>query len=269
MYQRKKNKKTINIILDDFVKETTQKEKYAQKYSHSISSATGDKEFARKLKKLNVRTGRFSLRKEILNNPWINKRPASQALKWLFREVFQDAKNYKYTKRLLYQGGLFIFEYHNPKYKDTSVLPWFDKYPLVLSLGPRVYETGVRNLGFNLHLLPPRIRIITLCYIFELYKTTYRFGIYYKKDIHPVAVDYYNIIKVLEPYGVKFSVRMYIPQRQKQIVHFTTKDWHKAIFIPSRGYYDIRAKKLIKEWRSYCKKEGLTVNEKVNWKSAI
>ena len=199
----------------------------------------------------------------------MKSRPASQALKWLFREVFKDPKTYKYTKRLLFQGGLFIFEYHNPKYKDTSVLPWFDKYPLVLSLGPRVYETGVRNLGFNLHLLPPRIRIIALCYIFELYKITYRFGVYYKKDMNVVPIDYQSIMKVLRPYGVGFSVRMYIPQRQTQIVHFPTKDWHNAIFIPSRGYYDIRAKKLIKEWKAYCKDEGLTISEKVNWKALI
>jgi hypothetical protein len=269
MYQRKKNKKPITIILEDFINETTDKDKYAQKYNHSISAAQGDKEFANKLKKMKIRTGRFSLRKEILNNPWLTKRPASQALKWLFREVFKDPKNYKYTKRLLYQGGLFIFEYHNPKYKDTSILPWFDKFPLVLSLGPRVYQTGIRNLGFNLHILPPGIRIITLCYIFELYKKTYRFGVYYQKDIHPVAVEYESIMKVLKPYGVGFSVRMYIPQRQTQIVHFTPKDWHKAIFIPSRGYYDIKAKKLIKEWREYCKNNKLTINERVNWKSLI
>ena len=269
MFQKKKNNKPIGIILEEFVKETTNKDKYAAKYSKSVSSATGDKEFAARLKKMKIKTGRFSLRKEILNNPWLGQRPASQALRWLFKEVFKDPKSYKYSKRLLHQGGLFIFEYHNPKYKDTSVLPWFDKYPLVLSLGPRVYETGVRNLGFNLHLLPPRIRIITICYIFELYKNLYRFGIYYNKDINVIPLDYKNIIKVLESYGVKFCVRMYIPQRQTQIVHFPTKDWSKAIFIPSRGYYDIRAKKLIKEWRNYCKDAGLSINEKVNWKSLI
>ena len=266
---RQKKNKPVTIILEDLVNQTTNKDKYAAKNSVSISSATGDADFAKKLKKMRVKTGRFSLRKEILNNPWLGRRPASQALKWLFKEVFKDPKTYRYNKRLLYQGGLFIFEYKNPKYKNTSVLPWFDQYPLVISLGPRVYETGVRNLGFNLHLLPPRIRIITISYIFELYKNLYRFGIYYNKDINIVPIEYKTIMKVLEPYGVGFCVRMYIPQRQTQIVHFPARDWHKAIFIPSRGYYDIRATQLIKEWRKYCKDNDIQVSEKLNWKSMI
>ena len=70
-------------------------------------------------------------------------------------------------------GNLFSFEYKSPKYAGTSVLPWFDKYPLVLSLGPVVTNLGVRNIGFNLHLLPAKIRIIVVCKIFDLYKKPY------------------------------------------------------------------------------------------------
>jgi hypothetical protein len=131
-----------------------------------------------------------------------------------------------------------------------------------------VTNQGLRNLGFNLHLLPPKIRIIVLCGIFELYKRLYRYQVFLKQD-KPVQIYYQQIIKILEKYGVKFCVRMYIPNRMNQIVRFPIKEWHKAIFIPSRGYDSIRANKLTEEWKKYCRKNHHPAMENINWKSVI
>ena len=54
-----------------------------------------------------------------------------------------------------------------------------------------------------------------------------------------------------------------------QIVYFPLKVWHKAIFIPSRGYDSIRAAKLIQAWKQYCKNNGHRSSENVNWKALI
>lgn len=270
----KKRVITIEELLKKLLSQTTEgklssKPNYATKYNKSITSSKSDQKLIDEIRKKTIKTGKFSLRTKILKNEWLGRRPSSKAVSWMFKEVFKDPKTYKYSKRLLYQGGLFMFEYMNPKYKDTSVLPYFDKYPLVLAMDGIVTSNGLRNRGFNLHLLPPRIRIITLCFIFEIYKNVYRYSVLNNKTDLPVPVRYHEVMQVLEPYGVGFSVRMYIPNRQRQIVRFPLREWHKAIFIPSRGYYDIRAKKLIKEWRSYCQSHGLSISDKIDWRGVI
>jgi len=267
--KQKKNVINIDDVLNIKKDKITMKDIHGIKYKQSLAQARATDNDSELINKLNLKTGYYSMKTRIMKNPWINDRPASKATKWLFQEVFKDAKTYRYSKRLIYQGGLFQFDYKNPKYKGViSVLPWFDKYPLVISLGPVVTKNGPRNIGFNLHLLPPKIRIIVVCGIFELFKKLYRYQIFFKQE-KPVQIHYKLIIKALERYGVKFCVRMYIPQRMNQIVRFPLKDWHKAVFIPSRGYDAIKANKLIIEWRKFCRKHKFSTRENIDWKSTI
>lgn len=266
MKQRKKKTISLDALLDSLG--TSREDLYSLKYKTSLNAARASKSEEETAAKLKIKTGYYSMRTRVKNNPWVKQRPASKAYQWLFKTVFQDAKTYRYTRKLLFQGGMFAFEYKNPKYKGSSILPWFDKFPLVISLGPKVTKLGVRNIGFNLHLLPPKIRVIVMCSIFELHKRMYRYQIFMKQD-KPVTIDYRVIIQNLQTYGVGFSVRMYIPNRMNQIVHFPYKDWHRAVFIPSRGYDSIRAAQLIKEWREYNKKNGYSVSPNVDWKSKI
>lgn len=263
---------TIEEYLEKEAEKTTaqsKKEAHAKKYAKSISNAKGSNNDEELIDKLNLKVGKFSLRNRILKNPWVNARPATKASTWVIRDVLKDPNTYRYPKSLMHQGGLFMFEYMNPKYKGTDKLPWFDKYPLVISLGPVATSEGVRNLGFNLHLLPPKIRIVVLCQIFELYKRLYRYQVFYKLTDKPVQIYYGTIIKKLEKYGVKFCVRMYIPARQRQLVRFPINDWHKAIFIPSRGYDAIRSEKLINEWKLFCRVNKQAGNANINWQTII
>lgn len=265
---RQRKKKIIN--LEDYLDKVglSKKDLYSLRYKRSLQKARQTSAEKETIEKLKVRTGNYSLRYQILRNPWVKQRPASKALSWLYKTVFTNSRIYKYDRRLMYQGGLFMFQYFNPKYKGTSVLPWFDKFPLVVSLGPKETNQGIRNLGFNLHLLPPKIRIIVLCAIFELYKKIYRFQIFAKRE-SPVMINYGVIVDKLKRFGVKFCIRMYIPNRQNQIIRFPWKDWCRAIFIPSRGYDGIRAQMLIREWRDFCRASGVTISPNIDWKSQI
>lgn len=258
--------------LEEYLNEKTKKDILKEKYKKSIGNARGDSENEEDLIdrfKLNV--GKYSLRARIKNSSWVKSgRPASKAISWLFKDVFTNAPIYRYNRQLLYQGGLFAFKYFNPKYKGTDRLPWFDKYPLVLSLGPVVCKSGIRNIGFNLHLLPPKIRIITVCAVFEMYKKLYRYQIFFNNNNEkPVQIRYQEILKALDMYGIRFAVRMYIPQRMNQIIAFPYKDWSKAIFIPSQGYDSIRANKLIQEWQKYQRKHGWSAKKDPGWKTLI
>lgn len=247
---------------------SSRKDLYELKYSKSLRDARANKREQETVEKLKIRTGYYSLRYRIQKNPWVNNRPASKAASWLFKTVFKDPAKFRYRHKLLYAGGLFMFEYFNPKYKGTSVLPWFDKYPLVLSLGPKVTNEGPRNIGFNLHLLPPRIRIIVLCAIFEIHKQAFRYQVFMKTD-KPVEINYGKVVDKLKRLGVKFAIRMYIPNRQKQIVCFPIKEWHRAIFIPSKGYDSIRSRQLIKEWRTYNQANGYSISPQIDWRANI
>jgi hypothetical protein len=242
---------------------------YKEKYAQSIGNAKANENLERLMDENDIKVGKYSLRTKIKNNPWVKEgRPASKALQWLFGTVFKNPDTYRYKLNLMQQGQLFIFEYKNPKFKNTPQLPWFDKYPLVLSLGPTVTKLGVRNIGFNLHLLPPKVRIVVLCHIFELYKRFYRYNIFYGKQ-GPVQIKYQYVIKSLDKFGAGFCVRMYIPARQNQIVIFPQREWHKAVFLPSRGYDSIKASKLIQLWVKYVRARKYSTSPNVNWSTTI
>jgi hypothetical protein len=268
------------ITLEEYIKQQAKKEKagkaagtradfFKEKYAQSIKDASGNENLEKLIDDYDIKVGKYSLRTKIRNNPWVKAgRPASKALEWLFKTVFKNPETYRYKQNLLAQGQLFFFEYKNPKYKNTAKLPWFDKYPLVLSLGPVVTKLGVRNIGFNLHLLPPKVRIVVLCHIFELYKRFYRYQIFYKKQ-GAVQIKYQYIIKSLDKFGAGFAVRMYIPARQNVIVVFPFREWHKAIFLPSRGYDSIKAAKLIQLWLKYVRARKFSTSPNINWNTNI
>ncbi len=253
--------------LEEFLN-SSKKDLHKEKYKNSLNEAIGEDK-TKEIEDFKLNVGKFSLKTRIKNNPWVlSGVPASKSVKWLFAEVFKNPNIYRHNKLLLMQGNLYMFEYTNPKYKGTKRLPWFDKYPLVLSLGPVVTKEGIRNLGFNLHLLPPKVRIVVLCTIFEMYKKLYRYQIFYNKQA-PVQIKYQFLVKPLLKYGADFCIRMYIPQRQKQIVQFPYVDWHKAVFVPSRSYDGIKAAQLIQAWRKHIRKRGSSVTQNINWKAVI
>lgn len=259
------------ITLEEYLDTLTDKKKLlSEKFRKSLGQAYGNNSnTAELIDKFGLRIGKYSLRTRIRNNPWLKSgRPANKSLSWLYQEVLKNPGKYRYRQNFMYSGGLFTFEYMNPKYKGTDKLPWFDKYPLVLSLGPIVTKQGIRNIGFNLHLLPPKVRIIVLCQVFELYKNLYRYQIFFKND-NPVQIQYSVIVKTLKRYGADFAIRMYIPARQKAVVVFSYTDWYKAVFIPSRSYDGIKAYKLIQLWTKHVRKNKFSTSPNVDWNSKI
>lgn len=259
------------VSLEEYIASLDNKKKLlTERYQKTLTAAYGDNSSEQdNVDRYNIKVGKYSLRTRIRNNPWLKSgRPANSALKWLYQEVLKNPGQYRYKQNFMFSGGLFTFEYFNPKFKGTASLPWFDKYPLVLSLGPVVTKNGVRNMGFNLHLLPPKVRIVVLCQIFELYKNLYRYQIFFKQD-KPVQIKYAIILKSMRKYGADFAVRMYIPARQKSVVVFSYVDWYKAIFIPSRSYDSIKAYKLIQLWTKHMRKNKFGTSPNIDWNTNI
>lgn len=57
-------------------------------------------------------------------------------------------------------GKLYFFMYHDPKYK--SVLPYYDRFPMVIAVEEMPLKDGMGFLGLNLHYLPPHLRAVIL-----------------------------------------------------------------------------------------------------------
>lgn len=257
-----RTRKSKILTFDEIYKDAA-KYRYERKYQNSLSKSKISEEEVSDEKYISK--GRYDLLAKINKYVKKNTRPASASLKWLHNEVFKDSATYRFREKFIKQGHLYTFKYFNPKYKGTSVLPWFDKFPLVLSLGPVATKNGIRIIGFNLHLVPPKIRIVIILFIFKIHRRIYRYQIYNKQNPNPVPVFYKNLVKPLIKYGVTFCIRMYIPNRQTDIVQFPLTDWYRAVFIPSRGYDSIKSNQLIKEWQQHINKLGYNTSKNLNW----
>ena len=210
-----------------------------------ISKALG--RFANKLK---YSWKEYDLWKEINNNPWNRDgNSAVSARKWLNNEVRKD-ESYHYRAKLMTQGKLYIFDYDTPKYED--ILDYFDTQPLVISIGSINTSNGLRDLGINLHLLPPRIRRIVMFRIFEMYRNTYKASMF-EKNQKSVPVSWKAIVRPLYKYGIAFAIRMYIPELRTNVIEFRYEDWKNAIYIESKGLSKITFEGLEAEWQKFVK----------------
>ena len=88
MNQRKRDKISVNDLFHQGIPD--KKDIYAVKYKHSLEQAKGNDNMDFVIRKLGIKTGKFSLKKRILNNEWVNDKPASKATRWLFKEVFKE-----------------------------------------------------------------------------------------------------------------------------------------------------------------------------------
>lgn len=176
--------------------------------------------------------------------------PGKNAVSW-YRKNYMKNPDAFYQRKMMKMGHLYIFDYDDPIHKKT--LEYFDTQPLVLCIGHIVTKDDkVRNLGINLHLLPPKVRRLVLFQIYYMYKSAFSKNLNASKQ-GKVKVRWQSIVKPLEKFGIGFCIRMYAPNRQTNVINFKQEDWDKAIWIPSKGYSKITANGLEKEWKDYVK----------------
>lgn len=122
----------MNKILDQIKSTISNLRKGTTKETPSQSSVNW---FSKKLKNIkNITKGTFNPQKESVKKSIISEKLASRA--------------FKYKK----SGYIYFFNYQPP---NTDKLPFYDKFPLVLSMG----FNGSDLIGINLHYLPIRIRL--------------------------------------------------------------------------------------------------------------
>ena len=180
-----------------------------------------------------------------------SSKPSTASVKW-YNENYKNNRDSWLKGGFMKPGRLYMFDYKHPKNEDT--LAYWDTNPLVLSLGTFRTKAGkIRNIGINLHLLPPKVRRLVLFTIYTTFKTQYKKNLYATNPKDIPSIRWNMVKKPVEKFGVGFALRMYIPELQKHIVEFKVEDMPKAIWIPSARYAKTNPAKLEKEWKQYLK----------------
>ena len=156
-------------------------------------------------------------------------------------------------KGYLEPGKIHIFTY-NPKGK--KVLDYYDKKPVVLSLGTvRENDGSIYDLGLNLNFIPFPYKWYILNTLNELY------GQFYKSQIEgrnsgnallQARIKYkYNILKaLLRKYGFPFAIRKYIPSRKSRVYVCSYETWLNIAFLSIDNFEGISYDDMIKKYKA-------------------
>lgn len=158
---------------------------------------------------------------------------AKDAYKWLLEQmkIPKNKRVAEFTGPVMHNGKIYVFKY-NAKYKDK--LAYWDRHPIMLFLGYTEGAEGMLAVGLNISWYPPKARKYIVEKIRELHKSQYEDAM--KKNPNdalaqrPILIDLYNLKTALDPIGLSFALRTYIPGNMfNPMVCIDYEDWDKAI----------------------------------------
>ena len=153
---------------------------------------------------------------------------AKKSLKWFYKHLKDNhlkdfSKNAYSNQNEPIIGGMFHFIY-DPKFK--SVLPYWDKYPLVIPI--EFYSDGC--LGLNLHYLHPLMRAKLLDKLLE-YKETSR-----SKDVY-MNVSYNLLKNAIKSSLLQPCVKRYLTSHVKsKFIKVAPEYWEEVAFLPTQEF---------------------------------
>ena len=135
-------------------------------------------------------------------------------------------------------GSMNMF-FYDPKHKDT--LPFYDRFPLAIIVGPA--EKGF--YGLNLHYLPPILRAKLLDALMDItnnkkYDETTQFQLSYKVLQGVTKFKYY-----------KPCLKHYLTQHVKsRLARVAAPEWEIATFLPTADWAKTSSSQVYKQSRS-------------------
>lgn len=188
---------------------------------------------------------KFKLIDEIKSNPLYKKRGKMRA-RYAHQEIIENTTIHKGK---LVPGQLALFQYYEPKTKED--LEYYDAWPCTIFFGRFKSKNGWREIGFNIHYYPPRMRYSIMNKIFNIYKPIYLkyFEDPLKKEID--AFDYEYLMSELKRRKLDFGIRMYIPNLRSHTRIIPPKYFSTSVFTEGLFKKETRAQIM-----SYWKKKG-------------
>lgn len=119
-------------------------------------------------------------------------------------------------------GKMFTYDYSNPKYKDS--LPYFDRFPLILYIGP---GTKGSFYGLNLHYLPPMARAVFFDNLLRVSSSP----AYSAQGKIRLTYNLLNGSRKLKMFQPCFKKYLFSHVRGK-IIEIPYTDWEKVLFLP-------------------------------------
>ena len=155
--------------------------------------------------------------------------------------------------QMLQVGKINQFSY-DPKEKD--ILDYYDKKPLVISLGTMQRNKKRYEIGINLNFIPAPYKWSVLDIIQETYSTFFQ---RHKDNKHSnnalkqqqIMYNYQLLKAVLKRYGVSFAMRTYIPSRKSKLYVINYNNWVDAAFLSLENFEGISYERMQQEYRDY------------------
>jgi len=174
---------------------------------------------------------------QIKGSPDESTKEVKDAYKWLLEKIEEKGKEVQENKDLSLQPGkLYFFEYQ-AKYPDKYA--YWDRSPVVIGLGKLPTKNGYVSMGINISWYPPKAREYIVNKIRELYKARYETEIKKKglkaNDQGSVNLDLYALKLALDPVGLSFAIRSYLPEGIKSKYCIAYEHWDKAIRLDNPG----------------------------------
>ena len=152
--------------------------------------------------------------------------------------------------QMLQVGKINVFKY-NPKGKDK--LDYYDKNPVVISLGTFRKNNRIYEMGINLNFIPAPYKWYVLDKIQNIYSG---FFIRNKTGKTPIGalkqpqIKYsYNALKtLLDSFGFKFALRVYIPSRKSNVYCIDYNSWINSAFLSIDKFEGITYNQMISEF---------------------
>lgn len=167
---------------------------------------------------------------------WFRRK--AQQLRRVNRKDLLDAEELKLVNRQNPLIGSMNMFFYDPKHKDT--LPYYDRFPLVIIVGPA--EKGF--YGLNLHYLPPLLRAKFLDALLDVtnnkkYDETTRFQLSYKMLQATSKTRYF-----------KPCYKHYLTQHVKsRLARVSAPEWEIATFLPTASWEKSSAANVYRESR--------------------
>lgn len=167
---------------------------------------------------------------------WFRRK--AQQLRRVNRKDLLDAEELKLVNRQNPLIGSMNMFFYDPKHKDT--LPYYDRFPLVIIVGPA--EKGF--YGLNLHYLPPILRAKFLDALLDVtnnkkYDETTRFQLSYKMLQATSKTRYF-----------KPCYKHYLTQHVKsRLARVSAPEWEIATFLPTASWEKSSAANVYRESR--------------------
>lgn len=188
----------------------------------------------------------FRMDESIKNHP-LRSRPINLRSKLAYSELI---KLIKPTTKYLLPGQIVLFGYAEPKYKEE--LEYYDKTPLTLFCGiTRTEDGNIREIGFNLHYYPPKIRARILNTTYEVFKTHFKKHFNEASDKPAGFINYKALKHLLKSHNkIAFGIKMYIPVLRGKSYVIPTRLLPTACY--TEGHFSkATLAQIQKYWRQY------------------